>query len=555
MSASIQPETALPAPNPTWAATEEEEQPFTDQANKRNSQAKFANESIFAKIAYHPYFESLTMSVIVCNAAWIGIDTEKNHSSMKENGKLPLEPGSIVVENIFCVYFTIELVIRFLAYKSKLSCFWDAWFVFDSLLVACMILETWIMVIIEAIMSNDDGGGVGPLSALRLLRLLRLARVGRLMKFVPELGKLVKGMIKAARSVIFILIFLILVMYVFAIVFTGTLTDKEKYPRTPYCSKEIAAGLNETDDCLPDGEFGELAQDLFATMGDSLMSLFTRGVLGDNLDETVDAIMEQSIPLMWAFFIFLIITFATLLNMLIGVVCEVISDAAAEEEEGEKVNTLSEVFQETFTAIDENMDGRVTMDEWKKIKSNDKVRKSLAGIGIEDDRMEERLDQMSKMLFDGEDAEEEELGKPGFAGTSSMTSTQTSGRNGLSVDELIQKVINIRPDQNASALDLELLRAQVAKDQDLFKKRLRRIEGGIKNVLGVSGGGGAMPGRPGNGNSPGPRPPPAANVNNQNSMNAGGNRMNNVDLSEVPTNMLFESMSDRARSGNFQQNR
>merc|ERR1711896_78588 len=125
----------------------------------------------------------------------------------------------------------------------------------------------------------------------RLLRLLRPARMGRLMRFFPELLKLVKGMVKAFRSVIFILIFLVLVMYVFAIIFTGSFSNRETYPLTPYCSDEEAAGLNQTDDCLPDGEFGELGRDYFATMGDAFMTLLTRGVLGDNLDETVDAIL------------------------------------------------------------------------------------------------------------------------------------------------------------------------------------------------------------------------------------------------------------------------
>jgi hypothetical protein len=207
------------------------------------------------------------MAVIVFNAGWIGIDTEWNHDNLKdENGKLPLEPASIVVENFFCIYFSVELTIRFLAFREKKQCFWDAWFVFDSVLVGCMILETWIMPVVELII-GDAGGGVGPLSALRLLRLLRLARMGRLMRFVPELGKLCKGMVKAARSVVFILIFLVLVIYIFAIIFTGSLSDPEKFPRTPYCSEEVAAGFNETEDCLGDGEFGDLAQDLCRTMG------------------------------------------------------------------------------------------------------------------------------------------------------------------------------------------------------------------------------------------------------------------------------------------------
>merc|ERR1712172_159917 len=142
------------------------------------------------------------MSVIVANAVWIGVDTEWNHENLRTDDGLPLEPLSIVVENFFCVYFTVEVLIRFGSYREKKLCFFDPWFVFDSCLVGCMIFETWIMgVIVKAIVKSDGSGGVGPLSALRLLRLLRLARMGRLMRFVPELGKLVKGIIKAARSV------------------------------------------------------------------------------------------------------------------------------------------------------------------------------------------------------------------------------------------------------------------------------------------------------------------------------------------------------------------
>lgn len=52
---------------------------------------------------------------------------------------LDAEPVFIVVENIFCVYFVIELALRFGAFRYKRDCFKDAWFCFDSLLVALMV--------------------------------------------------------------------------------------------------------------------------------------------------------------------------------------------------------------------------------------------------------------------------------------------------------------------------------------------------------------------------------------------------------------------------------
>lgn len=540
-------------------ALEQMTSPVSRSSRSRNAGS---DVSVWAKIAFNPYFENTTMGVIVFNALWIGIDTEWNHSNLKKSdGKSPLAPASTVVENFFCVYFTAEVIIRFLAFQRKKDCFFDAWFVFDSVLVFFMILETWIMVLVELVIGGS-GGDVGPFAALRLLRLLRLARIGRLMKFVPELGKLVKGMIKAARSVFFILMFLVLVIYVFAIIFTGAMSDRTDYPRTPYCSQEA----EESEDCLADGEFGELGQDLFGTIGDSFMSLFTRGVLGDNLVETVDAILEQSLILHWLFFVFLIITFATLLNMLIGVVCEVIAEAAAEEEENDTVNSLTETIQDAFEQIDTNDDGLVTQEEWNHIKQNSRVRSSLSMIGVEKDRMEERLQQMAEMLFISEEPDGEDYKDVSVTGSTlqtlqksqsnlsrnarkSVATTGSGSRAGLYVNELIDKVVTIRPDQDASALDVELMKAQAAKDQKNFKAKLTRIEAAAKKVFNPDDGAPssvrAIPKLPGESSSPNSR---ISNNENLKPGNNGEPKQKAITLAQVPTNLLFQAMKERTGS-------
>lgn len=295
--------------------------------------------------------------------------------------------------------------------------------------------------------------------------------MGRLLRSVPELAKLVKGMVQAARSVVFILIFLILIMYVFSIIFTGTLSDRDEYPLTPYCSQELAAGLNESDECLADHEFGETGQDLFATMGDSFMSLFTRGVLGDNLAETVQAILDASLMLMWMFWIFEIITFATLLNMLIGVICGVISQTAAEEEESVAENMVKDTIMESFASIDADGNGKVTSEEWAHIQDNPKVREAFTHIGVEKERMEERLQQMRDMIFMDEDPDLDD------------EEPNADDQHGYTVEELIEKVGELRPDLPASALDLELMQATVKKDQKLFVNKLKRMEGGVRKYV------------------------------------------------------------------------
>merc|ERR1719161_2412268 len=97
--------------------------------------------------------------------------------------------------------------------------------------------------------------------------------------------------------------------------------------------------------------------------------------------------------------VFLIITFATLLNMLIGVICEVISDAAAEEEERDLEDKLRKSIEEAFSEIDVDANGIVSQKEWSEVKKNENVRATMIDIGLEEERLEERLDQMQSMLF------------------------------------------------------------------------------------------------------------------------------------------------------------
>lgn len=464
-------------------------------SKRRQSMAIYGNDSVYARIAYAPWFQHTTLVIIVLNAIWIGIDVQANHPVYKEQSgddKLPLQPYSDVVENLFCGYFSIELVIRFLAYRRKCDCFKDHWFVFDGLLVLFMVIETWILAIINAIIGGGSDGLLSKFSALRLLRLLRLTRMARLMREVPELLTLVKGMISATRAVSFILMFLVLCMYVFAIVFTAQLGDpnapEHKYD-IPYWDEE-----NGRD---PTGV------ELFGSIGDSMMSLFTRGMLADNLAETLIAIKDQggkiecdmtpnattgeipaledacarldegSLLLMWAFILFMIISAFCLLNMLIGVLCEVIQDSAERENESTQISELRHHMSQAFQLIDTSKDGLITSAEWSKMKLEKTVRSSMANLGVEEQHMEERLDQMQESLFGAIDEDEAE---------GDESSIMDANRNGLTFDQFIEKVVEIRPDTPASALDIEILRVRVEREEKTFNARLDFIEQALANT-------------------------------------------------------------------------
>jgi hypothetical protein len=80
-------------------------------------------DGLLPKIARHHLFGSTTMCVIFLNAIWISIDIEFNDAVIISEA----DWGFIMVENLFCTYFTVELLIRFGAYKRTCNALKDAW--------------------------------------------------------------------------------------------------------------------------------------------------------------------------------------------------------------------------------------------------------------------------------------------------------------------------------------------------------------------------------------------------------------------------------------------
>jgi voltage-gated sodium channel len=419
------------------------------------------NGSCWTTISQNEKFQNLTLAIICINALWIGADTEWNHGNIiTDDSKLPLVPGSTIVENLFCSYFTFEVVARFLSYKRKRACLTDGWFMFDSLLVFCMILETWVMKIVEAVGGGGGAAVLSNFSALRLMRLLRLTRMARLMQSVPELMMLVKGMISATKAVGFIILFLILVMYVFSIIMMSMMA---KVPNE-------ANGAELNDDGVFEWE-GETGKFYFGSMGDAMMCLFTNGVLGDNLDQTVSAILEEGLVVTLVFWVFFAISSLTLLNMLIGVLCEVISKKADEEKSAMGEMDLRLSLTDAFNVLDHNRDGIVTVTEWEQMKGNASVRQSFANQGIDEGEMDEQLDKMQECIFNK---------KTVHGGTAEHGP-------GLSMEEFVTKLLEVQPSQSASVLELKLLRAKVEMRDGKIDQYLGTLEGDINDLLAARG--------------------------------------------------------------------
>jgi len=304
-------------------------------------------------IARHPRFEHVTLAVIGLNALWIWIDTDYNPGSMLLNSP----PFFQSVEYFFCIYFSFELAMRFGAFKYKRNGLRDAWFVFDSLLVATMVFESWIMTAVVLLASGGGGGGLGNTSILRMARLLRLtrmARMARLLRAMPELLILIKGMVAATRSVAFTIGLLGVILYIFSIAFVQ---------------------LCDGSDC----------EVLFPNVIETMHALLLNAALMDSVSSLVEPLLKQNIALVFMLYSFILIASLTVMNMLIGVICEVVSAVAATERESLNLGFVRDKIEELMTEgeADEDSDGKISKKEFVKLMNQEKALEILQEVGVD----------------------------------------------------------------------------------------------------------------------------------------------------------------------------
>jgi len=310
---------------------------------------------VFQRIARSNWFDTTTLSVIAGNSLWMWIDTDHNDAVLLKDA----HPVFQIAEHFVCFYFFAELIIRFLSFESKLRACMDYWFLFDTTLVTMMLVETWIMaLVIEILDVGPDSRNMKNASVLRVLRLMRIFRMARLVRLVramPELMILIKGMAMAARSVCLTMMLLALIIYVFAIGLTQVAQDTDSEFKTKY----------------------------FGSVPDSMNTLLLHGCFGEELPDVVNTAGRESILFGAIIILFVLIASLTVMNLLVGVLVEVVSVVASVEKETLQVTFVKTKVLDTLHEIDANMDGNISRSEFESLLFQPTAAKALQEVGVD----------------------------------------------------------------------------------------------------------------------------------------------------------------------------
>merc|ERR1719210_1896437 len=176
-----------------------------------------------------------------------------------------------------------------------------------------MILETWVLAVVLAFAGANEtktGGSLSNTSILRLFRLVRLARMARMAKLVrlmPELMILLKGMMVATQTVFYTLCLLMLFIYVFAIAFM-----------------QLTKGTS-------------LQKPYFNGMLTTMKNLLLYGILPDSA-HFVDELSKEHVFFAILMLLYILIGSLMVMNMLVGVLVEVVKTVSSIEKEQMEVN-------------------------------------------------------------------------------------------------------------------------------------------------------------------------------------------------------------------------
>lgn len=317
---------------------------------RRNASSEFDTSTWLGKITWHPRFESFIITVICLNAITIGVEIELMDPVTLDTPKVLDD-----LEYFFFVIFGGEILMRVWCTnprKSFITGTMKWWNALDSILVLMMILSLFVLTskTIVNIESNEveDGDAFDP-KKLTTLRLLRLVRLTRLFRMFPELGIVVKSMAAAARSVSSMFIIIIFIMYIWSIILTqwaktGHLIDEDRY------------------------------ENFFDGIGYSMLTLMQMLVFDDTF-ALIRVVEVDSLFIAILILIFICVGSFTCLNMLIGVICEIVSNTNQDEMEKIKRAEIELLFQK----LDADCSGTITRQELidANLKSGTIIRKMI----------------------------------------------------------------------------------------------------------------------------------------------------------------------------------
>eukprot|EP00746_Dinoflagellata_sp_MGD_P000073 gnl/MRDRNA2_/MRDRNA2_100128_c0_seq1.p1 gnl/MRDRNA2_/MRDRNA2_100128_c0~~gnl/MRDRNA2_/MRDRNA2_100128_c0_seq1.p1 ORF type:complete len:545 (+),score=109.41 gnl/MRDRNA2_/MRDRNA2_100128_c0_seq1:214-1848(+) len=302
-----------------------------------------------------------------------------------------------------------------------------AWLAFDFILIALSALDVWII----SFITNESFAGGGTLTTLRILRVLRVVRTVKIFHYSQDLMLILLGLIQSLRVISWVILMMILLHWVSAI----------------FLVRLFYLDQDQQDDEL-DKKYGGVARCMYTLFQVTTMEGWaqTAEVLGFDW------------RCLFFFTCFVMLSHYTVINLLVGVICENVQDVASTED----VDLLTEItkkrqerverLRRVFDNIDLNKDGDMTKAEFNQMLDQPEFMQEMAALQFDQNEL--------RLLFETLDVD--------FSGT-------------LQIQEFIEGCMEIAGSQQTKSL--MLVRSNIVKEIRSSSRKIGAHVGEIKKTL------------------------------------------------------------------------
>lgn len=236
----------------------------------------------FINLRSNKLFEFSVIFIIIFSALVVGVKT------------YPVSPAisSVVyiLDWFITLFFVTEISIRFLAEENKRNFFKSAWNIFDTLIVTVSLIP----------IEDSELAIIG--------RLIRIFRVLRMVSIIPELRMLLNSLMRALPQLGYILLMMFIIFYIYA--------------------------------AIGSTFFEQINPTLWGDISISMLTLFRVMTFEDWTDVMYESMTVY--PLSWIYYLsFIFFTAFAFLNMIIGIVVNVLNDEHERMKEEEQANALT----------------------------------------------------------------------------------------------------------------------------------------------------------------------------------------------------------------------
>jgi len=329
-----------------------------DEDEEHHDQVGHRCHQVLHKWVTSSGFDYFFALLIVLNALYIGLQVElKAHQVAPQPGETPSRRGAEheivdLVQYGFAFAFFCELVIRIAALRIKFFYNEDAaWNCVDFIIVSLSVIE----VVMEFLLTTSNAPtNMSVLRLVRFVRIIRILRIIRIMRFFRSLRILIVSIFSTLKSLVWAMLLLIIIMYLFAILFTQAAVD---------FLAEAGDGANDADD--------QLMRKYFGTVPRSVATLFMTISGGMNWEAVSNGLSTIGWVYVVLFVMYVAFASFAVLNVVTGVFCQGAIETAQFDqdevilEQMLSIDKYTEQLRALFMDIDSNHAGSITLSDFE----------------------------------------------------------------------------------------------------------------------------------------------------------------------------------------------